>query len=123
MVLNYCSGLMCSRTMAIYPNLCRALTTFFRQEKPDFKFTTIQLNKNYAAKMHVDGNNHGPSYIIGLGEYTGGEVWVMDEENGEVEMELPCGLRGYPHLKAGQMVKGILHDCRNKWFKFNGTVP
>ena len=29
------------------------------QEFADLKYTTIQMNKNYAAKMHVDGNNHG----------------------------------------------------------------
>ena len=26
----------------------------------------------------MDGNNHGPSYIVGLGQYTGGELWLMD---------------------------------------------
>ena len=29
------------------------------QEFADLKYTTIQMNENYAAKMHVDGNNHG----------------------------------------------------------------
>ena len=39
---------------------------------PKFPYSTIQLNKNYSAKLHVDGNNHGPSYIIGLRQYEGG---------------------------------------------------
>ena len=47
-----------------------------------------------------DGNNHGPSYIIGLGDYTGGEVWILDEENGTVEVELPCTMRGWPQLRC-----------------------
>ena len=33
-----------------------------------------------------------------LGDYTGGEVWIYDE-NGTVEMELPCALRGWSHLR------------------------
>ena len=28
--------------------------------------------------MRVGGNNHGLSMIIGLGEYTGGELWQYD---------------------------------------------
>ena len=27
---------------------------------PEFHFTSIQLNRDYAAIIHVDGNNHGP---------------------------------------------------------------
>ena len=30
--------------------------------------TTIQLNNNYSAKLHVDGNNMGPSQIFAFGE-------------------------------------------------------
>ena len=46
---------------------------YFNRMQPDFRYTTIQFNKNYATKkMHVDGNNEGPSYIVGVGDYTGG---------------------------------------------------
>ena len=44
------------------------------------RYTTIQLNRDYAAKMHVDGNNHGPSYIFATGQFTGGQLWIMDED-------------------------------------------
>lgn len=43
---------------------------------PDFKFTSIQFNKNYQIQKHIDGNNTGVSYIIGLGDYEGGELLV-----------------------------------------------
>lgn len=95
---------------------------WFAQEQPEFPYTTVQLNKDYATKMHVDGNNHGPSFIIGLGDYTGGEVWILDE-NGTVEVEIPCTLRGWPHLRPGTKVKGRLEDCHNKWVKFDGNTP
>ena len=39
---------------------------FTKQQEESFRYTTIQLNKKFAAKMHVDGNNHGPSKIIAL---------------------------------------------------------
>eukprot|EP00434_Breviolum_minutum_P039609 symbB.v1.2.035177.t2/scaffold4679.1/size42772/5 len=110
-VLNYALGLVCSRPTRLWPNLTKLLAKFIAEEQPDFRYTTVQLNKNYATKMHVDGNNHGPSYIIGLGDYTGGEVWILDEENGTVEVELPCTMRGWPHLRPGTKVKGRLEDC------------
>ena len=37
-----------------------------------FHFTSIQLNKNYLSAMHVDKGNAGPSYIVGLGNFEGG---------------------------------------------------
>ncbi len=43
---------------------------------PDFKFSSIQFNKNYKMKKHVDKNNVGKSYIIGLGDYEGGELII-----------------------------------------------
>ena len=42
---------------------------------------------------HVDGNNLGPSYIMSLGEHTGGKLWTADQ--GEI-------------------------DCHKKWAKFDG---
>ena len=59
-----------------------------------FTWTSLQLNYNYAARKHVDGNNLGPSAIIALGEHAGGELWT---EN-----------------------KGVL-DARGVWRYFNGT--
>ncbi len=44
--------------------------------------------------MHVDGNNHGPSRLIALGDYTGDELWLADETNGTMEMEVTEPTRG-----------------------------
>ena len=41
-------------------------------------FTGIQLNKDYQAAVHIDAKNISTSWIIGLGEYSGGELWVID---------------------------------------------
>ena len=61
-----------------------------------FEFTSIQVNKNYASALHVDGNNNGASKIIGLGDFSGGGLWASG--------------------------KGAL-DCRNKWHEFDGNLP
>jgi hypothetical protein len=41
--------------------------------------TIVKVNKNYAAAIHVDRNNEGPSVIIGLGDYEGGQLWTYDQ--------------------------------------------
>ena len=48
---------------------------------PKFDCSTIQFNKNYKVKKHIDSNNVGESYIIGLGSYSGGELIVYDEHD------------------------------------------
>ena len=40
-----------------------------------------QYNKNHRCAKHKDGRNVGESYIIGLGDYTGGELMVWDEND------------------------------------------
>ena len=37
-------------------------------------FKTICINKNTVAEKHLDKNNAGVSCIVGLGEYSGGEL-------------------------------------------------
>ena len=41
-------------------------------------FGGVQVNKNYASGLHVDKNNLGPSYIVGVGDYTDGSLFVQD---------------------------------------------
>ena len=59
--------------------MAKMLVEHLRQTKQsyekDFYNTTMQLNRNYSARLHVDKNNHGPPYIIALGEYEGGRQW------------------------------------------------
>ena len=61
------------------PNMPKMLFEYFRQTKPsnekEIYNTTMQLNRNYSAKIHVDKNTHGPPYIIALGAYEGGRQW------------------------------------------------
>ena len=79
----------------------KKLMDLYKKEKdPKFKFTSIQYNKSHRAAFHVDAKNVGESYIIGLGNYTGGEVIVYDK-NGK---------------------NPIKHNIKNKFLKFNGSI-
>ena len=89
-------GIVYSLAARLRPNLTRTLVNFARKNCPSFKFTSIQVNKNYLSALHVDKNNHGDSYIIGVGDYADGELWVQNE--GAV-------------------------NCRHRWQRFNGNFP
>lgn len=38
----------------------------------------------YFAKFHVDKNNHGPSTLIAIGNYEGGELWITNPGGDDV---------------------------------------
>ena len=66
-------GMAVSQVSSAYPNLCKLITGWVKTSLPeDFPFSSLQINYNYAARKHVDGNNIGPSYIRSLGKHTGG---------------------------------------------------
>jgi hypothetical protein len=48
----------------------------------DLSYTTVQVNKNYTTKRHKDiANFNGePSYIISLGDYTDGLLYLEKED-------------------------------------------
>jgi hypothetical protein len=61
--------------------LTQLLVEFGRRALPaDYKFTSIQVNKNYMSAMHVDKGNVGPSYIVGVGDFDGGKLWVHRQQ-------------------------------------------
>ena len=50
-----------------HPCLTKLICSFCKQRHPDFKFSSVQFNRNLISPEHVDINNEGPSWIIGLG--------------------------------------------------------
>jgi hypothetical protein len=58
-----------------FPELKKAIWELGHKIVP-FKFSTVQVNYNYKTKPHIDKNNVGSSLIIGLGNYTGGDLLV-----------------------------------------------
>ena len=58
-IRDYASGSCLSRHTKRHSTLTRTLARFMIQVEPSFTFTTIQVNKLYASKCHVDSNNQG----------------------------------------------------------------
>lgn len=97
-------------------DLCRLLIACAKETLPNdhqlgrFPFSSIQVNYNYCAKRHVDGNNIGPSYILSLGRHTGGELWVAD-----------TFVKDHDGLMRGGGGEAILNP-RRQWLLFNGCA-
>ena len=125
----YNMGLTRSRMTKIMKNLTKLLV-IFSQSIPSvsgIRFTTVQLNRNYASKLHVDANNQGTSWIIGLGPYGEGFLWLMNVggeklNQDDVAITVTEPLRGY-QFKKGDVIHGRVHDIRGKWFEFDGRIP
>lgn len=86
----------CERTLLTvgskrYPEFTKLLTRWLKERLPanmkEFTYTSININKQYAGKLHRDGNNVGPSFIKAFGEFSGGELnyWPRDGGNGPLE--------------------------------------
>ncbi len=89
-----------------YKKLFRESKKLMRLKDPKFKFTSIQYNKNHRAARHRDAKNTGVSYIVGLGDYKGGELIIFDEdEKNPVEHDIKGKFNTfdgskYPHETA-----------------------
>jgi hypothetical protein len=99
--INSCGrGLTASAATFEFRALTMLLVQYARRNLPStFTFTSIQINKNYQSAMHVDAYNLGPSYIVGLGDYDGGRLWLHDSSGG-------CAV-----------------DIKGKFFLFDGNNP
>lgn len=63
------------------PELYAKLQELMRNHDPDFEFSSITINKNFLCQPHKDKGNNGESYIIGFGDYTGGELNIEGEKH------------------------------------------
>jgi|TARA_B110000208_G_C11724217_1_gene413900 hypothetical protein len=95
-IMLYGRGPAQSRNNKKFPELFKYAKQFVKAHDPKFRHTSLIINKNHAAAPHKDKYNKGHSYIIGLGNYTGGELVFEDG----------------PYKGA--------HNIKNKWLKFKG---
>ncbi|KAJ1460972.1 hypothetical protein M885DRAFT_612143 [Pelagophyceae sp. CCMP2097] len=107
-------GMQMSIATKLCPNVSRLVAAFTTRHIPArngaaFPFSSLQVNYNYAARKHVDGNNIGPSYIVSLGNHAGGALWVAD-----TFVEIDGVMRG----GGGPAIV----DCRGEWKLFNGNA-
>lgn len=100
-IVNYRGQKLCnyktqgpSRHNDKYFELYIALQKLIYDFDKDFKYTTIQLNKNIKSPPHIDKNNIGMSYIIAFGDYTQGDL----------------------------IIEGDAYNINEKFLKFNGRL-
>lgn len=49
-----------------------------RKMFPAFRFNCIMMNKNFEGTLHVDKQNLGPSVMLTVGEFAGGQLFMRD---------------------------------------------
>jgi hypothetical protein len=76
------SGIKEYATNKRHPELLRALAEFGNSVVPvNWEYNGITLNHGVKANKHKDTKNLGPSVIIGIGDFTGGDIKVWDEHD------------------------------------------
>jgi hypothetical protein len=94
-------GFFKSKLMTNYPDFDNILKEFARYHlPPDFEFNTVVINKNFKTTKHIDSNNVGMSYIIGLGNYLDGELIILDEEGNETMINIKNKVFGFNGSKV-----------------------
>ena len=78
----------------------KAAKALLKQHAPGYRPQAVTINKNHAAAEHTDKFNNPPSYTIGLGNFTGGELVFSDKTS--------------PHYGT--------HSIKNKFLKFDGST-
>ena len=61
-------------------------------KEANFLSLTVQLNRNYSARLHVDKSNHGLPCIIAIGEYPDGRhsYYTLDQAT-DLHSSIPMG--------------------------------
>lgn len=90
-------GLYETKIKAEHPELEPIFKEFSKIYFPDFSWLQVQINKNYISPPHFDSANVGESIIIGLGDYTDGEL----------------------NIQRDNYIEEV--DIHNKFYKFNGS--
>lgn len=99
-----------------YPEVIQVLSRWLTDRLPatearDFKWTSFNVNKNYAAVIHRDGNNFGPSMISAFGDFSGGVLNYFPHDDGKIDLQ---------KLQKGS-TKPERHDLKNGLALFNGN--
>ena len=92
----------------------------------DFPFTSISLNYNYAAKLHRDGNNAGPSLTRSLGVFNGGGLFypVSDVSLASSFPAMrPLSLYPLADFGGSRGLRLYRSNCKNVFFHFKLVLP
>ena len=71
-----------------YLEVCRVLNRWMKDNLSSaFCCTSISLNKGYAARLHRDSNNVGPSICRAIGNFKGGRLGYFRDDDSSHELE------------------------------------
>ena len=77
-------------------------------------FLSAQLNAATSLPIHKDKNNVGRSWLIALGNFEGGRLWVESP----VELEPPPS----PAAAWQKNLRGEYHNVQNTWVSFDPSL-
>jgi len=86
-----------TKLRSLYPEYMDIFKEFVLLHGDNFQFNQVVINKDFKINKHLDASNVGESIIIGLGEYSGGDL-VVEFENEKKKINI-----------------------KNNFYKFNGS--
>lgn len=82
-----CGDIHLTKSTVTYPEVVTLINKWLSDRLPKdvqpFVWTSLNVNKNYAAYIHRDGNNFGPSMISAFGDFTGGNLNYFPDDDGK----------------------------------------
>lgn len=70
------TGPCVSKNTYAFEPLVRRLIQMMQTQKPDFKFNSISINRNFDGTLHYDRLNCGETHMFTVGDFTGGDLWI-----------------------------------------------
>jgi len=112
-----CGDIHLTKPSLRYPEVVEVMSRWLTDRLPGteakgFTFTSLNVNKNYAARIHRDGNNFGPSMISAFGDFTGGKLKYYPHDDGKIDLE---------KLQSKTANKADHLDLQNGLCLFNGN--
>jgi len=86
-----CGDIHLTSSTKRYPEVVQVFSKWLTERLPaeaaSFKWTSFNVNKDYATKIHRDGNNFGPSMISAFGEFTGGALNYYPHDDCKIDLD------------------------------------
>jgi FkbM family methyltransferase len=101
-----------------HPELWKMLLELGEHLDPNHQFSSVTINHNVECLPHKDVRNQGTTMIIGLGDYTEGEL-VVDGKDIDIKHK-PYYFNGYLHEHYTKPFQGeryslMFYNCKNTW--------
>ena len=110
-----CGKYLLSGPTRAYPQVVRLVNRWMKgnvNSAIDFCFTSISVNMDYAAKLHRDSNNCGPSVCKAVGDFEGGRLGYFADDDNTMEL---------PKLKADHKEEAVYLDVKSDFQLFDGN--